>query len=264
MREATTATEETGTFSTGENGSAVIFADDIGALDPESGDLSAIVFQNGTGTMYGQSVTPTVSFDLGDDTLRLGEGQTLVLKEGVAVTGSGGRIVSDGTPGTVEFAGGTVADGILGDDILVIVQTVIEAKMDSQVFVTGDTAEITVTVNDAFGDPVSAGSVVLTAGGYTDTVQLTGGSCTFAYVCDTAGTIEITLEFPEVQSGNTTYTSSGASVEIQVNDPDEGVTSPGDTGDDGSDGTRLYSAAAIVVVLLAILIAVQVLANRKA
>ena len=253
-----------GTFSTGENGSAVIFADDIGALDPESGDLSAIVFQNGAGIMYGQSVTPTVSFDLGDDTLRLGEGQTLVLKEGVAVSGSGGRIVSDGTPGTVEFAGGTVSEGILGDDILIIIPTAIEVKTDSQVFVIGDTAEITVTVTDAFGDPVSAGSVVLTAGGYTDTVQLTGGSCTFAYVCDTAGTIEITLEFPEVRSGNTTYTSSGASVEIQVNDPDEGCTTPGDTEDDGSDGTRLYTAVAIVVVLLAILIAVQVLANRKA
>lgn len=247
-----------GSFSTGSDGNAVIFADHIGALDSASGNLSVIVFQNGTGTIYGESIAPTQGFDIGDDTLRIGDGQTLVMNDAIAITGAGGRIVSDGT-GSVMFDGGTIADGILGDGVKRTVVTGIDVQMDRLVFFAGDTAEIEVRIFDAAGNPVSVGSVRIQAGNFTDYAELVNGSCAFSYLCESIGPVSIVVNYDGYSTGNTTYTACRETVAIEVS-----VTNEGDTVAENDDTSRLYVAGVIFVVLLAILIAVQVFANRKA
>ena len=77
-----------GSFSTGESGNAVLFADRIDGFNPNDvEDIKAIIFQEDKGTMYGTSVTPTESFDMDGYELVLGEDQEMVLDEGVEITG---------------------------------------------------------------------------------------------------------------------------------------------------------------------------------
>lgn len=248
-----------GSFSTGSDGNAVIFADVIGALDPDSADLSAIVFQNGVGSIYGDSIAPVMSFDLEDDTLHIGDGQTLIMNDGVAITGSGGRIVSDGATGTVMFDGGTIADGILDDGVKRKIVTDIDVEMNRLVFFVGDTAEVQVMVFDVFGDPVSAGSVRIEAGAFTGDAVLVNGACTFSFICESEGPVSVSVSYAENSSGNITYTACSETVAIEVS-----VVNTDDTVSDDDDPSQIYVAGAIFVILLAILIAVQVLANRKA
>ena len=130
--------------------------------------------------------------------------------------------------------------------------------MDRLVFFAGDTAEIEVRIFDAAGNPVSVGSVRIQAGTFTDYAELVNGSCAFSYPCESIGPVSIVVNYDGYSTGNTTYTACSETVAIEVS-----VTNEGDTVAENEDTSRLYVAGAIFVVLLAIVIAFQVLANRK-
>lgn len=254
---ATGGTE--GSFSTGADGNAVIFADRIGALDVDSPDLKAIIFQSGTGRMYGESVTPTAGFDIGGDTLTIGDGQSLIIVEGVTVTGTGGRITSDGTASVV-FDGGSVDDGILADDVKRVIHTSMEVDIERWAYLVGDEAIIKVVVTDAMGDPIPSGSVTLEADSYSEDAPLVGGSCSFTYSCQEQGVINLYLSYSENTTGNTTYSMCETELEIEVNVDNEGE--PGGTSDGGDDNTGLY-AAVIVIVIVVIVVAIFVIRRDR-
>ena len=92
-----------GSFSTGNNGNAVIFAKSIAYKDNQS-NWSGIIFEgNNDGIVYGTSVTPTDNFTIPTGkTLTIGENQTITIPEGKTLTNEGtidnsGKIFVDGT-----------------------------------------------------------------------------------------------------------------------------------------------------------------------
>ena len=137
--------------------------------------------------------------------------------------------------------------------------TDIDVEMNRLVFFVGDTAEVQVMVFDVFGDPVSAGSVRIEAGAFTGDTVLVNGACTFSFICESEGPVSVSVSYAENSSGNITYTACSETVAIEVS-----VVNTDDTVSDDDDPSQIYVAGAIFVILLAILIAVQVLANRKA
>ncbi|WP_455138552.1 YDG domain-containing protein [Thermophilibacter sp.] len=118
-----------GTFSTGEDGHAVIFASSgAGAAISDSddkSDWSGVIFENGEGKVYGSDVTPTEDFTLPEGsklevpsgaTLTIGEGVTATVPEG-AVINNHGSIKGDGAlggEGTQYLRGdGNIADTVV-------------------------------------------------------------------------------------------------------------------------------------------------------
>lgn len=103
-----------GAFSTGTNGSAVIFASSIGNKDDQS-SWSGIVFEGNEGKVYGnQTLTADLTIPEGK-TLTIEDGQTLTIPANVTLTNKG-TITNSGTLtnyGTIANGGtinGTISD----------------------------------------------------------------------------------------------------------------------------------------------------------
>lgn len=103
--------EQHGSFSTGNNGSAIIFATGgtgAGGVKPSIGDSSkqnswkGVIFQGTSGKVYGNNITITDSFEIpAGYTLEIPDGVTLTLADGVTITNhgtisGGGTINGDG------------------------------------------------------------------------------------------------------------------------------------------------------------------------
>ena len=90
-----------GTFSTGDNGNAVIIAngrdDNEISNDGNTTSWSGVIFQGTTGQVYGTSVTPTEDFTIpADYTLTIDGGKTLTIPADVTLTVNG-EITNSGT-----------------------------------------------------------------------------------------------------------------------------------------------------------------------
>ena len=91
---------DNGTFSTGEDGHAVIFASSISDNTPD--DWSGVIFQGSTGQVYGTSATPTEDFTIPTGyTLTIPAGATLDVSN-VSVTNNGTIICNGTINGTVD------------------------------------------------------------------------------------------------------------------------------------------------------------------
>ncbi len=85
-----------GTFSTGENGQAVIVASSISDKDDTNG-WSGIIIEGNNGQLYGSSVTLTKNFTIPENTtLTIPENTTLTIPENVTLTNNG-TIINRGT-----------------------------------------------------------------------------------------------------------------------------------------------------------------------
>ena len=107
---------DNGTFSTGENGCAVIFASRISDNTPD--DWSGVIFEDGAGKVYGTNIAPIEDFEIPESsTLTIGDGKTLTISEGITLTNngtitveSGGALVNQGTiggSGKIQLNGGS-------------------------------------------------------------------------------------------------------------------------------------------------------------
>ena len=123
-----------GTFSTGENGNAVIAASSIsdqsGKASTSTTPWSGLIIEGTTGALYGTSVTPTADFTVPKgDTVTLGNSdtaaQTLTVASGITMTNNGtinikkgdtlvidGALVNNGTI-TIEDGGTLVNNGVI-------------------------------------------------------------------------------------------------------------------------------------------------------
>ena len=115
-----------GTFSTSENGSAVIIADgkDDNEIsdDDDTASWSGVIFQGTTGQVYGTSVTPAEDFTIPEDyTLTIESGKTLTISEGVTLTNNGTITVESG--GTLINNGTIVNNGTINGSGKVVVST---------------------------------------------------------------------------------------------------------------------------------------------
>ena len=120
---------DNGTFSTGENGCAVIIASRIGDNTPD--DWSGVIFEDGAGKVYGTNIAPIEDFEIPESsTLTIGDGKTLTISEGITLTNngtitveSGGALVNKGTiggSGKIQMSGGsTVQIGENGPEITI-------------------------------------------------------------------------------------------------------------------------------------------------
>ena len=76
---------DAGSFSTGDDGQAVIFASSISDTSQQS-DWQGVIFQGNSGQVYGRvTLEENLSIDNGK-TLAIGEGQTLTIEEGATLT----------------------------------------------------------------------------------------------------------------------------------------------------------------------------------
>ena len=89
-----------GVFSTGPDGSAVIFASSISDQSGASG-WSGVIFQGADGAVYGTAVTPGESFTIPEgNTLTIADGRTLAIGSGVTLTNNGTIYVDGSLTGT--------------------------------------------------------------------------------------------------------------------------------------------------------------------
>ena len=120
---------DNGTFSTGGNGRAVIFASRIGDQSHKE-NWSGVIFQGTTGQVYGSSITPTEDFTIpAGSTLTIGEGQTLTIPADITLTNNGtitvndgGALVNQGTingSGEIRLSGGSTVQTGDGPEITV-------------------------------------------------------------------------------------------------------------------------------------------------
>ncbi|MDD5823243.1 MAG: hypothetical protein PUD55_02275 [Firmicutes bacterium] len=93
-----------GSFSTGENGNAIVFASSISDNDDENKALwSGVIFEGNRGKVYGKSVTPTDDFIIENGkTLTIDNDKSLIIPDGVTLVNVGtiensGKIYVDGT-----------------------------------------------------------------------------------------------------------------------------------------------------------------------
>ena len=91
-----------GTFSTGENGSAVIFASSITDNDDKS-NWSGVIFEGNIGKVYGTPFSLTSDFTIPSGyILPIPEGTTLIIPNNITVTNNGtiinyGTVTNNGT-----------------------------------------------------------------------------------------------------------------------------------------------------------------------
>lgn len=124
------ASDSSGSFSTGTDGNAVIFASGgfVGSAIQDNDDTSAwsgVIFQGGLGKVYGTNVTPTQDFTIpADKTLTIEEGKTLTISTDLSMTNEGtiqndGTIQNEGTiqnDGTIQNEGSIDGKGTLYND----------------------------------------------------------------------------------------------------------------------------------------------------
>lgn len=118
-----------GSFSTGTDGNAVIFATGSNAqhIEDQSSKNSwrGIIFEGTEGKVYGTNVTPTQDFTIpADKTLTIEEGKTLTISTDLSMTNEGtiqneGTIYNEGTiqnDGTIQNEGSIDGDGTIQND----------------------------------------------------------------------------------------------------------------------------------------------------
>jgi hypothetical protein len=132
------------TFSTGDNGSAIIYAKSIKGISSTSS--SCILYANDNdGTVYGNPTLKT-NLTVGDgETLTIPKGKSLTIAEGVTLTQSGGTITNKGTV----YVAGSISDSVEGDVRYKINITGGTASVDgSTVSYAGEGSEVTLTATD--------------------------------------------------------------------------------------------------------------------
>ena len=139
-----------GTFSTGSDGHAVIFANRIGDID-NTADWSGVIFQGTTGQVYGSNVTPTEDFEIPERyTLTIPNGTTLTIPEGVTLTNNGtinvdgGTLTNDGTIANNGTINGTVSGDVRYPSKVTVSLTQDEQNVTSVSY--GSTVTITATM----------------------------------------------------------------------------------------------------------------------
>ena len=118
---------DAGSFSTGDNGSAVIFASGSSAIQ-DTEDLAdpwqGVIFLGNSGAVYGNRVTPTEDFTIpSGKALTIDSGKTLIIPEGVILANKGtitnnGEIIVYGTlegSGSIEGSGTFPVTGVTLD-----------------------------------------------------------------------------------------------------------------------------------------------------
>ena len=91
-----------GTFTTGENGNAVIIASSIGDQSHKD-SWKGVIFEGSEGKLYGDTVTPASDFEVPQGhTLTIEAGQKLIIDKGITLTNNGtinvnGAIINNGT-----------------------------------------------------------------------------------------------------------------------------------------------------------------------
>ena len=88
----------TGTFSTGENGNAIIYAPKGISDNDDTSKWSGVIFEGNVGKVHGTSVSPTYDFTISSKSiLSIPEGTTLTISENITVTNNDGTIINYGT-----------------------------------------------------------------------------------------------------------------------------------------------------------------------
>ena len=101
---------ESGAFSTGDSGRAVIFASSISDQSNKE-NWSGVIFEDGAGKVYGTNVAPTEDFTIPDgDTLTIEDGRTLTISEGITFTNNGTIICYGTIDGDVGGNGNVLVD----------------------------------------------------------------------------------------------------------------------------------------------------------
>ncbi len=202
-----------GTFSTGNNGRAVIFASSIQANNPNG--WSGVIFQGDSGQVYGSSITPTEDFTIpAGYTLTIPQGTTLTIPQGVTLTNKGSITVGEGgtltNSGTILLDGGTIEGSVTGS------QPCYPTSVDVNVSPSptwGGTVTLTATVTGG-SDTINSGTVTFYRGdAETGTALNNGGASvnngTATHTIDkldwTPGSYTITAKYSGVTS-----TSSGS------------------------------------------------------
>ena len=137
-----------GTFSTGENGHAVIFASSIQDEEESNDPWRGVIFRgNEGGKLYGDTVTPTEDFTIpAGKTLTIDNGKTLVIQEGVTLTNEG----TINNSGTIDLYG-TLNGTVSGNPVTYKV-TGVSLSSETLALDVGDSATLTATVTPENAD----------------------------------------------------------------------------------------------------------------
>ena len=165
-----------GTFSTGENGNAIIYSATIGDQSHKN-DWSGIIFEGSVGKVYGDMVAPTVDCEVSRGySLTIPEGTTLEIAENVTLTNNG----TINNLGTL-LVNGTLIGTVNGD-----------VRYPSSVSV------------DISGTEVTGGNTVPYGSSITITAVLTSGNVL-------AGMDKVDFYLGEISLGSTNIQQSGDS-----------------------------------------------------
>ena len=191
-----------GTFSTGTNGNAVIFASSIQDNDDTSG-WQGVIFQGNEGKVYGTSVTPVENFSIPNGkTLTIPEDKTLIIQDSVTLTNEGaitnnGTITNQGTI-TVEY-GGTLTGMVNGKQPPQIGQPTNTSVTE------GETAAFTVTVIADTADSLTYQWQQSTGGGIWSNIS--DGATDARYTTGTTTTSMSGYQYRCVVTGETSRVS---------------------------------------------------------
>lgn len=125
------STVSMGTFSTGENGNAMIFAETFSNITQPSDSMSMVLFQNDIGTIYGDGTIELMEKNItipNECTLTVGEGQYLTVAEGASVINNGsiqnqGKLVVSGeliNQSVLRNQGTLIVDGTLNNNAVLL------------------------------------------------------------------------------------------------------------------------------------------------
>ena len=175
---------DNGTFSTGEDGHAVIFASSISDNTPD--DWSGVIFQGSTGQVYGTSATPTEDFTIPTGyTLTIPAGATLDV-DNVFVT-SNGTVICNGT-----------INGTVDGDVRYPSAVTVSVNQGGQSVASvpyGSTITITATMQRAQSNSINMLAELDTVDFYLGSVESgTKLNTTGVSVVDNSGTYTATLE----------------------------------------------------------------------
>lgn len=244
-----------GTFSTGEDGHAVIFASSAhgAAISDQSGQnsWSGIIFEGNSGKVYGSDVTPTEGFTIpADHALTVPDGSGLTIAEGATMTNEGsvelaegctfinnGSLVNDGTF-TVKVGAQASGMGPIGGAVTI---TKAEPKATASVNDITDTS-FTVSAKSEYptGDPlyaVAKGNTDPSDDDWQQSAEFTGlepGTQYTVYVCY-AGT-----DYYKAAVGMTTVWTDKAAQSLAADQ----VSATVETAAGASDGTISVSGLA--------------------
>ena len=222
-----------GTFSTGENGHAVIFASSVQDEEESNDPWRGVIFRgNEGGKLYGDTVTPTEDFTIPKGkTLTIDNGKTLVIQEGVTLTNEG----TINNSGTIDLYG-TLNGTVSGNPVTYKV-TGVSLSPETLALDVGDSATLTATVEPSNATnknvtwasdnesvaTVDVNGVVTAVGAGTATITVTtedGGK---------TATCTVTVERPYVPPANPNYRIDVTTTEGGTVDKDPAAAKAGET-----------------------------------